>query len=70
MHKLKRHIDNVASAGRPALTSGSYIRGLPLFSCLVLDGLTSFSVFISSTGRSDIIQSFSERCVVELGSGD
>jgi hypothetical protein len=25
----------------PVLTSGSYIGGLPFFSCLVLDGLTS-----------------------------
>ena len=29
----------------PALTPGSYICGLLLFSCLVLDGLTSFNVF-------------------------
>jgi hypothetical protein len=41
---LPYHIDTVASAGRPALVSGSYIWGLPWFSCLVLDGLTSFSV--------------------------
>jgi hypothetical protein len=33
----------------PALTSGSYNCGLPVFSCLVLDGLTSFSVFGAGT---------------------
>jgi hypothetical protein len=51
----------------PALTPASYICGLFLFSCLVLHGLTSFSLVISSTRRSDIIQSFSERCVAVLG---
>ena len=42
--QVQVHINTIASAGRPASVSGSYIWGLPLFSCLELDGLTSFSV--------------------------
>ena len=41
--------ETAAGAGRPALTSGTYICCLHLFSCLVLDGLTSFNVFGAGT---------------------
>jgi hypothetical protein len=41
--------DSIEVSPCPALTSGSYNCGLPVFSCLVLDGLTSFSVFGAGT---------------------
>ena len=54
--KYVKVIVTVPSAGRPALISGIYICGLLLISCLVLNGLTSFSVFMSSAGRPAFIQ--------------